>query len=155
MLATLPSFARWNGRMRPFLRLPYEALAALKNFFDQPGRGRFNIAPQHTFRTGGPEQYPRVGPVAMFGGVQKELHAVEILLAQDGISAELRSLPIGGAADGAVLDLIGNVQISPAIIMRAEFTLQVGDQLAERLPFFRHDVRQQERVEIGRASCRE
>src|SRR5258708_39938705 len=83
----------------------------------------------------------------MLGGVQEELRAVEILLAQDGISTELRSLGIGGAADRAVLDLIGNVQIAPAVIVRAEFALQVGDQLAERLPFFRHDVRQQQRVQ--------
>src|ERR1700681_4861539 len=83
----------------------------------------------------------------MLGSVEEELDAVAILFAQYGISAELRSLGIAGTADGAVLKLIGNVQIAPAIVMRAEFTLQVGDQLAERLLFFRHHIRQQERVE--------
>src|SRR5260370_30650761 len=128
MLAALPTFARVS-RGRLSLRLTYEALAGFKNFFDQLGRGCFNIATQHTLGTGGSEQYPRVGAVAMFGSVQEELHSVEILLAQDGISTERRSLRIGGAVDGAVLDLIGNVQIAAAILIRAEFTLQVGHPL--------------------------
>src|ERR1019366_2739351 len=81
------------------------------------------------------------------GSVEEELPAVAILLAQDGICAELRGLRLGGSADGAVLEFVGNVQIAPAVVVRAEFTLQVSDQLAERLPFFRHYIRQQERVE--------
>ncbi len=83
----------------------------------------------------------------MLGSIEVELHAVAIFLAQDRISAELRRLRVGGAADGAVLHFIGNMQIAPAKVVRAEFTLQIGDELAERLPFFRHYICQQKRVE--------
>src|SRR5208283_716933 len=76
-----------------------------------------------------------------------KLYSVAILFAQDGIGTEFRRVRIGGTTDGAVLHLIGNMQIAPAIVVRAEFTLQVSDELAERLLFFRHDIGQQERVE--------
>src|SRR5208282_5363470 len=85
------------------LNLPDEAFASFKNFFDQFGLGRFNVAAQHTFGAGCAKQYPRVGAVAVLGSVEVELHSVAILFAEDGIGAEFRRPRIGGAADGAVL----------------------------------------------------
>ena len=53
--ATLPTCARMDSRGRLSLRVLYESFAALKNFFDQLGCGRFHITSQHTFGTGGPK----------------------------------------------------------------------------------------------------
>ena len=39
------------------------------------------------------------------------------------------------------------MKITPSVIVRPEFALQIRHQLPERLPFFRHDIRQQQRVE--------
>src|SRR4029077_17665805 len=99
------SCLRRDSRGRLSLPVLYESFTGFKNFFDQLGCGRFHVATQHTLGTGGPKQNPRVSAVAIFGSVKEELHAVAILLAQDGISAELRSRRIGSAADSAVLDL--------------------------------------------------
>src|SRR5262249_39969679 len=90
---------------------------------------------------------PRIGALAVFRSVQEKLHAVEILLAEHRIGAKLRGAGVAGAADSAILHLIGNMEVAAAIVMRSVFLLGFRDELSKRLTLFGHHVRQEQRIE--------
>ena len=52
-----------------------------------------------------------------------------------------------GAGDGAVLDVVGDVQVDAAVLVLAVLGLQVGDELAQGLAFLGHHVGEQQGVE--------
>jgi hypothetical protein len=105
--------------------LPHEHLPNPKELTDQLRRRSFGIQAQQGFGPGGAEQDPCVRSIAIGGGIEKELHAIHVLFLQHAIRPQLLRTVGARALNRAFLHLLRNVQIAAAIIVSAEFTLQI------------------------------
>src|SRR5450631_1346534 len=106
------------GKRGYWLRAVLDKLFSLgEDLFYQFLRCRFGINPQQRLGAGGAKKNPGIGSVPMGGGVEEELHSVEVFFLQNLVMANtlrsLRTRPL----NGALLHLFGNVKIAAPVVM--------------------------------------
>src|SRR3984885_1996109 len=119
-----------------------KTLCSCQDLRHQLWRSSLCVHTQQWLRSGGAEQDPRLSAVAVRRSIKKKLDAIEALFFQYAIAPQALRGFGSSALNGVLLDFFRNVQIAPAVIVRAEVALQVRAQLAQRLAFFRHCVGQ-------------
>ena len=126
---------------------PDKTLRRCQDFSYQFRRSGFRVGAQQRLCSRSAEQYPCFGSIAVRWGVEEKLDAIEIFFLQHVISPESQRALGPRPLDGILFHLFGNMQIAPPVLVGAEFTLQIRNQLAERLALLRHNIRQQQAIQ--------
>ena len=110
------------------------------------GRGRFAVDAHQRLGSGARISTQASAPLPLVGASRKNFTPSMFSLRKTlyGPTCALSGI---GAADGRLLNLVVNVQVAAPVIVRAQFFLQVLDDLAQRHVRFRHGVGQQQRVQ--------
>lgn len=84
---------------------------------DQLRRSSLGIGAQQRFRSRSAEKNPSLRSLAIGGGVEKKLDAIEILFLHHTITSQTLRARVVCPLNRALLDLIRNMQVASAIVV--------------------------------------